>query len=207
MGLKCLFGHKWNGCKCLKCGKSRLHVWNGCVCVNCGKENHTWNDCKCIMCGETRVNSYFGYCKMQSVPGKCQKQCSICGVVADNHVWNGCICEKCGKIRFLPIPERMPVYGTKGSIIMYRSGELSDTSHKGPWEKDPANPCVIVCKSCGQKAWEHTYESKSGMVGTSPGGGATIDFGSYEKCIVCGAVFGARAKMWGTNGQEGYYEE
>lgn len=38
--MACLFGHKWNGCKCEKCGKVRDigHSWNGCVCKTCGKQ-------------------------------------------------------------------------------------------------------------------------------------------------------------------------
>ena len=38
--MACLFGHKWDGCKCEKCGKVRDvgHSWNGCVCEACGKQ-------------------------------------------------------------------------------------------------------------------------------------------------------------------------
>jgi len=35
--MACLFGHKWNGCKCARCGKSR-------------DENHDWDGCKCEIC-------------------------------------------------------------------------------------------------------------------------------------------------------------
>ena len=53
--MACLFGHKWDGCKCTKCGKSRDegHQWNGCKCEKCGKirdEGHQLNGCKCIRC-------------------------------------------------------------------------------------------------------------------------------------------------------------
>ena len=73
MGLMCIFGHKWNGCKCDRCGKIRdeqhdwdlckgkckrcgktqavQHEWNGCKCKKCGKERHDWKDFKCIICG------------------------------------------------------------------------------------------------------------------------------------------------------------
>lgn len=60
--MACLFGHKWNGCKCEKCGKARdeQHAWNGCKCVKCGKtrdEKHTFikkdNISSCSMCGKT----------------------------------------------------------------------------------------------------------------------------------------------------------
>ena len=38
--MACVFGHKWNGCKCEKCGKVRDtgHSWDGCVCKTCGKQ-------------------------------------------------------------------------------------------------------------------------------------------------------------------------
>lgn len=36
--MACLFGHKWNGCKCSKCGKTRSegHVWHNGQCKGCG---------------------------------------------------------------------------------------------------------------------------------------------------------------------------
>jgi len=36
--MACLLGHKWNGCKCEKCGKQR-------------NENHLWQSGKCSICG------------------------------------------------------------------------------------------------------------------------------------------------------------
>jgi len=38
--MACLFGHKWNGCKCTKCSATRneQHAWNGRVCSVCGAE-------------------------------------------------------------------------------------------------------------------------------------------------------------------------
>ena len=75
MKMKCLFGkHKWNGCVCANCDKTR-HEWNGCKCSLCGTsrdEGHDWNGCKCTVCGRTRN---------------------------EGHDWNGCKCTVCGKIR------------------------------------------------------------------------------------------------------------
>ena len=36
--------HKWQGCKCVKCGKQRDegHDWEGCRCKNCGKIKHVY---------------------------------------------------------------------------------------------------------------------------------------------------------------------
>ena len=38
--MACLFGHKWDGCKCTRCGKLRneQHNWKTCKCYRCGKE-------------------------------------------------------------------------------------------------------------------------------------------------------------------------
>lgn len=57
--MACLFGHKWDGCKCIKCGITRdeNHVWAGCRCGKCGKtrnEGHQWADNKCNVCGAIR---------------------------------------------------------------------------------------------------------------------------------------------------------
>jgi len=55
--MACLF-HKWNGCKCEKCGKTRdkNHRWDLCkgICIVCGSkcaEQHEWDGCKCQKCG------------------------------------------------------------------------------------------------------------------------------------------------------------
>ncbi len=65
--MACLFGHKWNGCKCTRCGKIRDegHAWNGCTCTICGKsrdEGHVWKPTKnacvqvCSRCGRQKSN-------------------------------------------------------------------------------------------------------------------------------------------------------
>ena len=75
MNIACNFGfHRWSGCKCLECGKTRdeghdwsrdcdkcarcgvlrenAHHWEGCVCVNCAKERHEWRAGACAKCGK-----------------------------------------------------------------------------------------------------------------------------------------------------------
>ena len=39
MVMVCFLRHKWDGCKCRKCGKIRdsYHSWNGCMCERCYK--------------------------------------------------------------------------------------------------------------------------------------------------------------------------
>jgi len=68
--MACLFGHKWNGCVCSKCGEKRNeeHKWNGCKCEICGTVNdefHKWIDNEkgiviCSFCKEKRIKmAYF----------------------------------------------------------------------------------------------------------------------------------------------------
>ena len=60
MALACrLFGHKWDKCKCARCGELReildLHDWNGCVCRMCGAKrdkNHRYQNGTCVICGK-----------------------------------------------------------------------------------------------------------------------------------------------------------
>ena len=44
--MACLFGHKWNGCKCTRCGKTRneQHDWKGIKCNLCEKQRYV-NEC------------------------------------------------------------------------------------------------------------------------------------------------------------------
>lgn len=100
MSLSCsLFGHKWNGCQCVRCGsiQDSGHTWvadSKCKehCSTCGKlrELHRWNGCRCMHCGETRDQDHnWENCT-----------CKRCGAVRDeHHNWDGCVCKACGKKR------------------------------------------------------------------------------------------------------------
>ena len=108
MNIKCLFGHKWNGCKCERCGATRDegHKWTSlegkCIekCSVCGKEHsieHKWSGCKCEKCGITREEGH----NWSIVEGKCIEKCSICGVersVKHKWNWNDNKCSRCGEI-------------------------------------------------------------------------------------------------------------
>jgi hypothetical protein len=81
MTCRCLFSHRWVGCRCARCGKPRdaEHDWvlDHChrVCRRCrlpGGWRHDWDGCVCRVCGEGR------------------------------HVWSGRRCKRCGKE--LPYP-------------------------------------------------------------------------------------------------------
>ncbi len=122
MNFKCILSfHKWDGCKCSACGKTRdeghdwskdcetcakchktktaAHVWSGCKCSTCGKtrdEGHKWDGCKCSTCGKTRDEGHkWDGCK-----------CSTCGKTRnEGHEWSSVSdrCAKCGKSRREPI--------------------------------------------------------------------------------------------------------
>ena len=58
MQLSCIFGHKWRGCTCERCGETRDtgHNFDSCKgkCTICGKPcevKHQWNGCKCKSAG------------------------------------------------------------------------------------------------------------------------------------------------------------
>lgn len=70
-----LLKHKWEGCRCRRCGLKRNtgHSWNGCMCRRCGvrrNAGHSWVGCTCTLCGEWRN---------------------------EGHRWQGCVCRICGR--------------------------------------------------------------------------------------------------------------
>ncbi len=94
MGISCLFGHKWNGCMCVRCKTNRnlLHDYQAidgkCVekCTICGKTHdvaHKWIGCKCITCGKVRRHSIRNdecvYCKIKAY--KCN-ECDGSGIIS-----------------------------------------------------------------------------------------------------------------------------
>ena len=86
--MACLFGHKWDGCKCSKCGyvRNENHKWNGCICSNCRitrDEKHDWNGCKCSLCNEIRNTGH----KYEKVEHKCIERCTICGKEKEVHAF------------------------------------------------------------------------------------------------------------------------
>lgn len=95
----CLF-HKWDGCKCTKCGKTRDkdHNWDLCkgMCLRCQEtrpQTHDWNGCKCKKCGTTRATGHKW--------NKCKTKCLICGRAGvEQHTWDKCKtkCTTCGKV-------------------------------------------------------------------------------------------------------------
>ena len=107
MGLICkIAGHKWNGCRCTRCGATR-------------DENHDWNGCKCRICWKVRDDGHdFDGCK-----------CRICGRISSwRHVWGPArdgleTCGYCGKvrrqIRSVPKPD-----ATQEEVVRWAANEL-----------------------------------------------------------------------------------
>ncbi|HNX15485.1 MAG TPA: hypothetical protein PK854_12560 [Oscillospiraceae bacterium] len=86
MKLACkIAGHRWNACKCTRCGETRneQHDWqavNGkCleICAICGKQHelpHQWNGCKCERCGVLRGEGHRWVTDNPYI-----ERCTVCG--------------------------------------------------------------------------------------------------------------------------------
>jgi len=84
-------GHRWHGCQCERCKKTRDegHDWDGCVCRTCGQKRdrgHVFGGCTCIKCGWVRGSGHhFVLCGTERVNKDHQYvevshyACSICG--------------------------------------------------------------------------------------------------------------------------------
>jgi len=91
MSLKCLFGHRWIGCKCERCGKTQDITLEHKFVVVDGKCIE-----KCTICG--KEIPLIHKCKFVAVDGKCIVKCTICGVEYTKHRGVGCVCIFCGKM-------------------------------------------------------------------------------------------------------------
>lgn len=105
MKMRCLMGHKWNGCSCEQCDAVRDegHEWlvRECrrICAKCGQIHgfeHAWHRCSCQQCQATRHFWQNGICLA------CGQQCDHVQteyVMDDPPSWNftahGAVMEKC----------------------------------------------------------------------------------------------------------------
>ena len=111
--MACLFGHKWSGCKCEKCGKTR-------------DEQHDWNGCRCTICGKTQDEGH----KYVRTDG-CKAVCSLCGRMTGSvyHNWVDGKCSDCGK------PREIDTQNRTGSAT-----RPSDAQSQQKAEWTPTNP-------------------------------------------------------------------
>jgi hypothetical protein len=96
MKIACLFGHRWDGCQCLRCKKGRDtgHSWEGCKCTACGAqrdESHNWNACSCRRCyarrplGDASHKWAYGVCDtcgLACPPASIQKEWQFAGEIS-----------------------------------------------------------------------------------------------------------------------------
>lgn len=84
--MACLFGHKWEGCTCRKCGKTRdmQHDFQP-VPDRCEE--------KCSRCGKTRPRDH----KFSLMKDRCFEKCERCGELREKHEYKNGFCVRCGR--------------------------------------------------------------------------------------------------------------
>lgn len=130
MKLSCIFGHKWKGCTCERCGEVRNegHEYTKFTphnkeCIGhckCGRSFVFQHDYQtvpgkcydvCSRCGAEAkyVPGHDAHHTFERVPGQCMEKCAICGRVRElEHQWQSVEgtdkekCAVCGMVR--PIP-------------------------------------------------------------------------------------------------------
>lgn len=130
---RCNIKHKWNGCVCRRCGKTRdeNHIWDGCKCRRCYKTRnwaHSWKECRCLKCNTTRHHW-----------DKCT--CRFCGITDHRQIRHGA-CTCCGKeIQEISPPQQevCSICGGTGSICYpeYHGAPMGTTG------------MTETCSSCG----------------------------------------------------------
>ena len=152
MDLKCrILGHKWEHCRCLRCGEKRDsdHLWDGCVCSVCGRVRNTGHSyalqpesykTKGNVTGEEiLLPTHTLYCV------KCEGKTIPRAVKFEPHVWTGRGCmTKCSVCGAMPAQftdrEEYTLYSDK-----YGNRKL-DVSHR--WS---GRTCRDKCLDCGRK--------------------------------------------------------
>ena len=161
MSLKCLFGHKWNGCKCSRCGKTRdeLHDWDLCKgkCKCCGKtqaEQHDWDGCKCKRCGKTRD---------------------------EEHNWHNCKCTECGKENHRWVEGKCSVCNKERELSCSVCG-IANTDFDRHYEAQAKKGVVIISRDKLVKCGQCKYVICTVCLNKAGGSGW-----GYPNCPSCGA--------------------
>ena len=177
--MACIFFHKWDGCKCTKCGfvrdKDHRIGWKnwdnqGCVkiCTVCGSKYGKFDHemvqvpgtCgeKCVRCGYTRYHHRF-----QRVDGTCTEKCLDCGEERKApHVfrWEKCkeICNYCGYTR--PAHRWNEIWHGRNKLAGCKCtacGMINpDGEHDWQYGVTEGNYTGIrVCRQCGARDESH----------------------------------------------------
>jgi|GEM_PF-5477811 len=125
MSLKCLFGHKWDGCRCAKCGKKR-------------DQNHSWvnvnGKCEkyCAICGRIETVPH----TFKKVNLTCEEHCANCGETRRIlHVFQNGVCVICGAIRNMEYVKATNGFPSDNiSLAQFIVKVASDFSGTGDWE-------------------------------------------------------------------------
>ena len=178
--MACLFGHKWNGCKCEHCGKTRdeQHDWDLCkgVCKRCGKtqpEDHDWwGVCKCNRCGKTR-----------DVPEKAtqfhdEQQHGL------SYSRVPYTCEYCGKINYRG--KQQYEEEQKKQIAQEEQLKRAQSCPGHIWGSMVDHRCAYRCKLCGLEVMIHDYDKGEWKSAPSVYSDSTTDEWYEYKCRKCG---------------------
>lgn len=189
--MACLFGHKWEGCKCTKCGKMRdeQHDWNGCRCRKCGRtrsEGHDyiyrqrrknvlgqqklWCEGECRLCGNT-IDIEHDY---QPTGKKCVLKCTRCGHTTEAHhfqpVPGRCadICSVCGEERDytkIALNDTETIQNREAAILRLKEADMIPDELKRKCKK-------------GDHLWKVSKENPQRF----QGGASSTEY----TCVLCG---------------------
>lgn len=202
-----IFGHKWYGCTCSRCGIRRDagHSWKKCRCEICGKirdEDHEWDHCRCSKCGKTRDEEHYFSYEHAEADGRllCRGTCRICGKTEesdhDEQAMGNCVykCRKCGFTRtvhdFIPIPGRCAEVCTickeeRDFLKIALDEGASFEDRRGAFDK--LEKASMVPEQIKQDCANGKHMLKSIRSTTQHHKGGT----SYtlRQCVACGEVF------------------
>jgi hypothetical protein len=186
--MACLFGHKWSGCKCARCGKVRdeQHDWDLCKgkCKGCGKtqaEKHDWLKrdrygtvklCHCLKCGKVRdvpeLANLFNDEKQH-------------GLSYSRGLYT---CEYCGKTNYRG--KQRYEENRKAQIAQEEHLKQAQACLGHVWVSMVDHRCAYRCKLCGVEVEIHDYDNGRWKSGPSVYSDSTTDEWYEYKCRKCG---------------------
>lgn len=191
-----LFGHKYNGCRCQRCGSTREegHTFRGCKCAVCGKvreEGHTFRICNCYACTmesatlepDRRAAKYCHRISCLRNRDSYKKECLH-------------ICTQCGTVLFtahkmVPVPGKCyskctvcgycsnPKHSWEGCRCT-RCGDTRDREHTFIREG-----CRLICRNCGKTLESHSYRFIGQNVSYGTGKCPTVYASDSYRCNFC----------------------